>query len=306
MTSPSAITDRPAHTVWTPQIILALLAVYVIWGSTYLAIRFALLSWPPLLMASTRFFAAGGLLLGYLRWRGTAWPTRAELRGAGLVGILLLCGGNGGVVLAEQWVSSSLSAALIATTPIWAVLLASLWGKRPMLVEWVGIFIGFSGVLLLNADGELRAYPLGALALMVASFSWALGSVLSQRVALPKGAMASAIEMLAAAPILLLGSFLRGEHMAGPMEPVALGAWVYLVVFGSLFGFGAYVYLLAHVRPAIATSYAYVNPVVALMLGTVFAGEHIAPLGLAGMGVALVGVAVIVLGRALWPATRTP
>lgn len=284
---------------FTPDVVLSLAAVYLVWGSTYLAIRLALVSLPPFLMAGTRFAVAGAALFAFLRWRGAPAPTRQQWLSAALIGALLLGGGNGGVVFAEQWVSSSLAAALIATTPLWAVVISGALGKWPTRFEWVGLVIGFAGVVILNLEGELRANPLGAVALMMASLSWSFGSVLSQRLKLPPGMMGSAAEMLCAAPLLLLAGLLRGEHIVWPIPTPALWAWLYLVSFGSIVGFGAYMYLLSRVRIALATSYAYVNPVVALMLGVLIAGERVTRLGLIGIGVILVGVIVIVLGRSL-------
>lgn len=286
-------------TSFAPDVIFSLLAVYFIWGSTYLAIRLALESLPPLLMAGARFVVAGGLLFAVLRWRKAPLPTRTEWRNAAIIGALLLGGGNGGVVFAEQWVSSSLAAALIATTPLWSVVISGVLGRWPSRLDWVGLLIGLAGVIVLNLEGELRANPWGAVLLLMASLSWATGSVLSQRLALPKGMMSSAAEMLAAAPILLLMGALHGERLAGPITAGAGWAWLYLVFFGSIVGFAAYIHLLSRVRIALATSYAYVNPVVALALGAWLAGERVTPIGLLGIGIILVGVIVIVLGRSL-------
>lgn len=286
-------------TSFAPDVIFSLLAVYFIWGSTYLAIRLALVSLPPLLMAGARFVAGGGLLFAFLRWRKAPLPTRIEWRNAAIIGALLLGGGNGGVVFAEQWVSSSLAAALIATTPLWSVVISGVLGRWPSRLDWLGLLIGLVGVIVLNLEGELRANPWGAAVLLLASLSWATGSVLSQRLSLPKGMMSSAAEMLAAAPLLLLMGAVHGERLPTSITASAGWAWVYLVVFGSIVGFAAYIHLLSRVRLALATSYAYVNPVVALALGAWLAGERVTPIGLLGIGVILVGVIVIVVGRGL-------
>jgi drug/metabolite transporter (DMT)-like permease len=274
-----------------------LLAVYVIWGSTYLAIRIAVADLPPFLLSGSRFIVAGGILLAILRWRGEPLPTRRQWLSAAMVGGLLLGGGNGGVVFAEQWVSSSLAAAIVATSPLWVALFSGLFGQWPQRREWFGIALGIAGVVLLNTSGELRANPLGAIVILIAPISWALGSVLSRRVNLPNGMMATAAEMLTGGILLMGASLLRGETLGAAIAPQAVAAWVYLILFGSLVGFSAFMYLIRNVRPALATSYAYVNPVVALGLGVALAGEKISGLELAAIGITLAGVVLIVLVR---------
>ena len=278
------------------SVLFSLLAVYVIWGSTYFAIRVAVTAWPPLLLVGLRFILAGGLLFTFLRLRGAPVPTRQQWLHAGLVGLLLLGGGNGLVAVAEQWVSSSLAAALVATAPLWVALFSGLSGHWPSRGEWLGIGVGFLGVILLNLEGEMRANPLGAIALVLAPFSWAVGSVLSRRLKLPAGPMASATEMLTSGLVVTAAGVLTGERLTALTLPT-VGAWLYLVVFGSLVAFSAYVYLIRTVRPALALSYAYVNPVVALGLGLALGGEKLTAVGLAGVGVILVGVVLITLAQ---------
>jgi drug/metabolite transporter (DMT)-like permease len=289
-------------TAWGSEgmgVALALLAVYIIWGSTYLAIRIAIQpgGMPPFLMAGGRFLVAGILLFGYLKVRGYPTPNRKEWLGAGLVGILLLVTGNGLVVVAEQWVSSGLAALVIATVPIWAALFAGLWGRWPKPIEWVGLGLGFLGIVLLNLEGQMQANPFGALALLVAAGSWAFGSVWSRHLSMPHGLMSSAAQMLVGGAVLLVLSLGTGERMTTMPTTGPLLAFVYLVVFGSLVGFSAYSFLLQRVRPSLATSYAYVNPVVAVALGVGLAGEHVTMIGLAAMPVILAGVAIVVLAR---------
>jgi len=279
-------------------VVAALLAVYVVWGSTYLAIRVALEGFPPLLMAGVRFALAGAALYAWLRLRGTAAPTRAQWGAATLVGGFLLLGGNGGVVVAEQWVASGLTALGVATVALWSALFAGVWGQWPRRLEWVGLAVGFAGVALLNLEGNLRASPMGAVALLVATVSWAFGSMWSRHLDLPRGLMAAAAEMLAGGGLLLVASAVVGERV--PPVPAAR-AWLalaYLIVFGSWVGFSAYLYLLRRVRPAIATSYAYVNPIVAMFLGVAFAGERITPTEWLAMPVILAGVALVALAHA--------
>ena len=277
--------------------VLALLAVYVVWGSTYLAIRVALEGFPPFLMAGLRFVVAGGVLYLVLRLRGAPAPRRAQWRSATLVGGLLLLGGNGGVVVAEQWVASGLAALGVATVALWSAIFAGLWGQWPRRLEWVGLAFGFAGVALLNLEGNLRASPAGAVALLVATVSWALGSMWSRHLDLPAGLMASAAEMLAGGGLLLVASVLVGENVPRAVSMRPLVALAYLIVFGSWIGFSAYLYLLRRVRPAVATSYAYVNPVIAMALGVALAGERVTLTEWAAMPVILGGVALVVIAH---------
>jgi len=278
------------------EVLLSLLAVYTIWGSTYLAIRLALVSLPPFFLMGTRFIAAGVSLFAFLRLRGAPNPTRREWLSSAVIGALMLGGGMGGVAFAEQWVSSSLAAALVATAPLWVAIMSSGLGQRPTRLEWIGIIIGFGGVILLNLEGDLRANPLGAAAMMLAPICWALGSVLSRRLSLPAGPIGTAAEMLMGGLVLMVMSQGRGEQVAS-VTPGAFWAWFYLVTFGSLIAFSAYMHLIRTVRPALATSYAYVNPIVALLLGVALAGETITGVGLLGIGVILAGVVLITFLR---------
>jgi len=293
----------PTSTAATPRqgwlsIALALLAVYLIWGSTYLAMRLAIKGFPPFLMAGTRFLIAGTLLFFFLRLRGGKLPSRKQCAAAALVGILLLVGGNSLVAFAEQTVASSVASLAIATVPLWAVLFARIWGRWPSRPEWIGLAAGFLGILLLNLGGNLHANPLGAAILLTAAGCWAFGTVLSQHLPLPpSGAMSSAIEMLAGGTILMLLTLLHGDHLAASVPTVSWWALGYLIVFGSLVGFSAYVFLLKRVRPALATSYAYVNPLVAVALGAGLAGETITWPELLALLFILTGVVLVALGR---------
>ena len=271
----------------------ALLAVYVIWGSTYLGIRIALEGFPPFLMAGVRFVIAGAILFAGLWLRGAPAPTPRQWGGAALVGGLLLLGGNGGVVVAEQSVASGLAAVGVATVALWSALFAGVWGQWPRRLEWAGLAVGFAGVALLNVGGGLRASPVGALALLVGPVCWALGSMWSRRLDLPGGLMASAAEMLTGGAMLLAVSAAIGERAPAALAARPTAALAYLIVFGSWIGFSAYLYLLRRVRPAVATSYAYVNPVVAMVLGVAFGGERIEAGEWAAMPVILAGVALV-------------
>ena len=276
---------------------LALLSVYLVWGSTYLAIRFALESWPPFLMAGIRFLVAGGLLYGFLRWRGMAAPTRAQWLNAAFTGTLLLGLGNGLVCYAEQSVASGLAAVAVASMPLFAATFAGLYGQWPRRIEWLGLAIGFAGVILLNLGSGMGASPWGALALIVAPIAWAFGSVWSRQRDMPPAAMNTAAQMLCGGVILTLAALLFGERM--PVQPTIAStlALVYLIVFGSLVAFTAYLYLLENVRPLMATSYAYVNPPVAVLIGAWFGGELVHGNDIVAMLIILAGVALITLTR---------
>lgn len=274
---------------------LCLITLYFIWGSTFIGMKLAIESFPPFMMASLRFLFAGGLLYVLLRWRGEAHPTSAQWVGAAIVGTLLLSVGNAGVAYAEQWVDTGAAAMVIATVPIWVAVFSGLWGDWPHKREWLGIMLGFIGVAILNLDGNMQAHPLGASILLIAAASWGVGSVLGKRLPLPEGAMSSAAQMLAGGAVLAIVSMLQGEHMSAAPTLNAILALAYLVVFGSFVAYSAYLYLLKTVRPALATSYAFVNPVVALGLGVWLAGEHIGRFEWIAMAAILAGVVLVLL-----------
>jgi drug/metabolite transporter (DMT)-like permease len=278
-------------------VVAALLAVYIVWGSTYLGISIAIEGFAPFQMLGVRFTIAGIVLYTVLRARGAPAPSRKQWTASAVVGGLLLGGGTGSVAFAEQWVASGLAAVWIATMPLWMALFAGLTGRWPNRREWLGLGVGVAGVLLLNREGNLQANPIGAVALTFATLSWALGSVLSRHLSLPSGLMASAAEMLIGGALLLAISIVTGEKLPSPTGRSVL-ALAYLIVFGSLIAFSAYGYLLRKVRPALATSYAYVNPVVAVMLGVGLAGEPISLIGIVAMLAILAAVALVALSRA--------
>ena len=276
---------------------LALLAVYLIWGSTYLAIRIALQSFPPFAMAGLRFFIAGVVMYAWLRLRGAPAPTWRQWRNAAVTGVLLLLFGNGMVCFAEQSVASGLAAIAVASEPLFVALILFAYRERPSRAEIVGLIVGFVGVIVLNLGGDLRAAPWAALALLVAAAAWAFGSIWSRRQDMPRGPMNVAAQMLCAAPALGLFAWSTGERLPAHPHLNAVAALAYLVVFGSIVGFSAYLYLLKHVRPALSASYAYVNPPVAVLIGTLLVGERVGVLEIAGMAVILAGVAIITLAQ---------
>jgi len=279
------------------RVLIALLAVYIAWSSTYLAIRVALKDFPPFLMMGIRFFFTGAGLYLFLRIRGAPAPGRVQWRNAAFIGALLLLGGSGGVAFAEQWVASGLAALMIATVPLWTVLFSKIWEHRPSRFEWIGLALGLAGVAILNLEANLKANPAGAVTLIIASMSWAFGSAWSRHLSLASGIMSSAAEMITGGALVLIVSFLAGEKIPLSLSWYSVAAIAYLAIFGSLVGFIAYRYLLENVRPALATSYAYVTPVLAVMLGGGLAGEQITAKGISAMIIILFSVILVMLGQ---------
>jgi len=282
-------------------VLLALAILYLVWGSTYLAMRIAIEGIPPLLMAAIRFLAAGAALVAVMRLRGRPMPSARQWRNAGLTGLLLCTFGNGLVAISQQWVATSLAAVMVASTTLWTALFAGIAGKWPRPLEWVGLLVGAAGVVVLNLDGELRGSPLGTVLLILAPASWALGSVFAVKLEQPRGLMGSGAQMLAGGLGLLLLALLRGDTADVHPSPRSLAALLYLIIFGSLIAYSAYGYLLHTVRPALATSYAYVNPVVAMALGVSLGGEHVSTAGFVGGGLIISAVVLVGLFR-----ERTP
>lgn len=281
----------------SPALIIAVFGIWVVWGSMYFFTHAALREWPPYWLAGSRFLAAGSISFLFLRARGAPLPTRPQWRGAAVVGFFLLVLGTGSTVFSQQWNSSGLASAIAATATIWIALLSGLLGKWPRPIEWAGIALGFGGVLLLNAGAIASGNTLGLLIGFFGTLAWSVGSVLSMKVPLPNGWMRTAAQMLIGGSLLMLISVARGEHVTLLVSAGTWGAWVMLII-GSWMGFGSYMYLLANARPSLATSYAYMNPAVALLLGVFVAGEAIAPLELAGIAVILASVAFIWLANA--------
>ncbi len=288
----------------TRLVVPALAAVYLIWGSTYLAMRVAVEGLPPFMMASTRFILTGLILLAFLRIRGTAWPTRREWLYATPVGTLMFVLGNGTVAVAEKHISSGVAAVVCGTMPLWVAALGRFFGEKTTSREWLALVLGFGGVAVLGFGGELRAEPFSALILFLAPISWALGSLLARRLPLAKGLMSAATQMLTGGLVMSVVSVIAREEV--PVSPPASSviAWAYLAVFGSLVAYSAYTYLLANARPAVATSYAYVNPVIAVAMGVGMGGEHAGPEVF--IAVALIVAATVLVIRKPAPVLESP
>ncbi|MFZ6691337.1 drug/metabolite exporter YedA [Undibacterium sp. SXout20W] len=280
------------------SVILALLTVYIVWGSTYFAIQVALESFPPLMMIGTRFVAAGSILFAWQLWRGSRLPSLREWRDGGIIGILMLGGGTGLTACAEQYVSSGLTAVFIACSPMILSGLSGLFGDWPKRREWVGIVCGFAGAVLLASDSQFSAQPVGIILLLAAILSWDVGSILSQKkLKMAAGGMGFASEMLIGGIFLVIASLIVGEHATGAISFNAIAAWLYLVTAGSLLAFTAYMYLLSKVHTGLAGSYAYVNPVIAVALGATFGGELISGKAIVAMAIILGSVIMLTTSR---------
>ncbi|HEY2065524.1 MAG TPA: EamA family transporter [Gemmatimonadaceae bacterium] len=290
------------------RLVAAFAAVYLIWGSTYLAIRFAVETLPPLLMVGARFVIAGTIMLLWARLRGRSlWPTAMEWRTGFVSGALMLFGGNGAVVWAEQTVPSGIAALLVAVVPLWMVLLDWLrpGGRRPATLVFPGLALGLLGLVLLvgpdafRGSGDIKLA--GAGVLMVGSLSWAIGSLYTQRAPKPSsGAIGAGTQMVAGGVCSLLVGLATGELPALDLAHAStrsVFSLLYLITFGSLIGFTAYLYMLAHTTAAKAATYAYVNPIVAVLLGWWLAGEPVSMRTLVAAGVILAGVAIITVAR---------
>lgn len=287
------------------QLFAAFASVYIIWGSTYLAIRFAIETLPPFFMSGVRFLVAGVIMIAWARLRGAPWPTRVQWRSAAIVGALLLAGGNGGVTWGEQFVPSGLTALMIATVPLWVVLLDWLrpGGRRPLPAVFIGVGLGLVGLGLLIGPGQLgdAVHPVGAAVVLLAALLWSMGTVYGNKADLPDAPlMASGVEMFSGALVLVAAGFLTGETARLDLPGVTMRsalAMLYLIVFGSLVGFTSYSWLIRNAPPAQTATYAYVNPIVAVFLGWALADEVLTLRMLVGAGVTLLGVAIITAHR---------
>ncbi|HEV8314552.1 MAG TPA: EamA family transporter [Burkholderiaceae bacterium] len=303
MSSTLTATASPPRQGLGPLVIACLAATWLIWGSTYLAIKFALPSFPPFLQMGSRFITAGVLLMAWMRLaRRAPWPTRAQWRNAFIVGTLMLGGGMGGTAYAEQSVGSGLVVAFIAIVPVLMVALNAALGTHPSRSEMAGIAVGVGGVLLLTQGAGFRASPVGLFAIATACVTWCVGSVMSQRhFTLAPGAVGFASEMICGGLVLMLLASLDGEYAKQaalwPPHPTAVAAWFYLVVAGSLIAFNAYMLLLTKASPALASSYCFVNPVIAMLLGVTLGGETITGYEWLAAAVVVSGVVLLLRGK---------
>lgn len=312
MTLEAAPTEIPARqrersTPSTALVIAAFAAVYIIWGSTFLGIAIAIKTIPPLLMAGARWIVAGGLLYTVLRLRGVPRPSFAQWKNSAVVGALLLGAGNGGMTWSQQTVPSGIAALIVAAVPLWMILLEWLrpHGRRPHGLVFVGLALGFVGVVLIivgkDHGGNRVVPPAAGAALLFATVSWAFGSIYARHVPLPESRLMSvAAQMLAAGPILLLAGLATGEgtrfHLATAITPTSIGCFLYLAIFGSMIGFSCYAWLLQVSTPARVSTYAYVNPLIAVVLGRIVLAEPL-PHTVLLAGTAILGGVILITLR---------
>jgi drug/metabolite transporter (DMT)-like permease len=302
---PSTRTLRLAAPTHMPALIIGCLAAtWLIWGSTYLAIKWALVSFPPFFQMGTRFVAAGLLLGAWALWRGAAWPSRNQWFSATVLGALMLGGGYGATAWAEVSVSSGLVVAFIAVVPALVALMQWPYGVRPTRAEAAGIAMGLLGVGLLTTGQGFSASLPGLLAIALACLTWSLGTVWAMHglpggrsLALAPGAAGYASQMLVGGLMLLAGAWATGETPTLPPDARSLACWLYLVVAGSLVGFSAYMVLLQRTSAALASSYTFVNPLIGLVIGVAVGGEVITGLEWAAAGVISAGVVLLLMGR---------
>lgn len=279
---------RPA--AWL--IVGCLLAVYIVWGTTYYAIKVGIEGTDPFFLVGTRFTVAGVLLLAWQRIRGQAMPSKGQWLRATLVGFLLLVVGNGGVAFAEHWVSSGATVALISVMPLATALWSGAFGEWPRRMEWAAIALGGVGAAVMLLGRDLQASGLATLVILLGTTCWSLGTVLSRKLDIPHGPTGFGAEMLSAGVLALVVSALLGEHWALPTSPRVYFAWGYLVVFGSLIAFSAYRYVVERVSPTLAATYAYVNPPVALLVGWWLGNETFSSNVFIGLPIVLTSVAL--------------
>lgn len=293
-----------SHTTPRWQLVAAFLIIYVVWGSTYLAMRFAVNTIPPFLMGATRFLLAGGALYIWSAWQGRARVTPRAWRDAAIVGGLLLFWGNGSVSWSAQRVPSGMMSLMVASVPLWVVVFEGVRGVRPTVLQMLGVVAGLFGVslLVLPADGSWTRAPvdpLGALVLTIGSMAWTAGSLYSRSAEQPAYApMTSAMQMLVGGVLQLGLSAASGEFARVHLDAVSLQSALsvaYLVVFGSLVGFSAYMWLLQRATPTAVGTYAYVNPAIAVLLGVMLAGERLPARAIAAMAIILGSVALVSL-----------
>lgn len=274
-------------------LVMALLSTYFIWGGTYLAIRFGIESIPPFLIVGLRFSIAGALLYLVLRYLGSPAPTFKQWRGAAIIGFLLPVCGNGTVSNVQMHVSSSVAALSIATAPVWMAIFSSFWGHKISKKEWLGIAIGFIGIALLNIGGSFKGDATSAMLLMFAAASWSFGSVWSKYISMPEGLMGAASQMFCGGLISLLLSRLFNEPWPTHISDKSWAAILFLIFLSSIVAYSAYQWLLKNVRPLVASSNTFVNPIVAFGLGIWLANESVTKAECLALAVILIGVYLI-------------
>lgn len=289
---------RAGHAPHLPLPVLAsLAAVYLIWGSHYLATAIALESYPPFMLTAMRLLAAICILLISLKLRGATLPTQREAACAVSTGAVMFAGAGAITLGQDLGVASGLASLAVGAVPVWATLISLIFGYRPCAVEGAGLIVGIGGLAILNLEGGMQGQPLGAALVLAGSLMWAFGSVLSNRLALPRGITGVMFQMTGGFLALALISLARGERLPTDPTPLSTLALAYLAVVSTLMAFSAYMYLVRHVRPALATSYAYVNPVIAVLLGAVLLAEPVTGSSVLATIVIVTGVVLVMLGK---------
>jgi drug/metabolite transporter (DMT)-like permease len=301
-----------------PRAWAALIAVYIVWGSTYLAIRFTIETIPPFISAGIRFLVSGAILFAWRRLSGDPAPKKVEWRSASIVGLLLLLGGNGGLVWAEQRIPSGIASLFIATTPLWMVLIDSVrrGGTRANWYTWVGVLVGLFGIALLANPWQAHTTasppldPVGIIVLLIAALSWSIGSLYSRNARLPDSPLlGTGMEMLVGSAGLFAFATLVGEWKQFDLTAVSLrsvSGLTYLILFGSGIGFVAYTWLLRNAPTSIVSTYAYVNPVVAILLGSIIANEPLERIEIISAAIIIAGVVLITTSKSLIQRKTSP
>lgn len=279
-------------------VIGALILVYIIWGSTYLGGAIALESYPAFMVVSSRLMIAMVILMAILKIKHVPFPPIRHMLNAVFIGGLMFGGGAGLVSFAQHnGVSSGLASLGVAAVPLWATIFASVLGYRPSRLEVVGLVVGISGVAILNLEHGMQSQPLGATALLIGPTLWAFGSMFSNRLTMPKGLMGTVFQMMGGSIVLIVMSIVSHEQFPPQPSVRSTLALLLLAIFGTLIAFSAYMYLVRTVRPTLATSYAYVNPVIAVVLGIVLLAEQISSTGILAMVVIVTGVILLMMGK---------
>ncbi|HGM5392301.1 TPA: drug/metabolite exporter YedA [Serratia marcescens] len=279
-------------------LLISLFSLYFIWGSTYFLIKIGLESFPPVMLTGLRFITAGLILTIVLLFKRAPRPPKSEIRNAALVGIMLLAAGNGSVTLAEHFqVPSGLTAVMVATVPLFTLSVGFFYGHKAARIEWAGVALGLFGIIILNSGGHLGNNPWGSIIILFGSLCWAIGTNWGASKPLPEGLMAGAIEMVTAGLVLLIISQCLGERVQGQPTIKSLSAMAYLIIFGSVVTIVAYMYLIRHTSQALATSYAYVNPLVAVFIGTMFGHESLKFNEFCGLIVIITAVLLVTAGK---------
>jgi drug/metabolite transporter (DMT)-like permease len=301
-----------------PKAWAALIAVYIVWGSTYLAIRFTVETIPPFISAGIRFLISGAILFAWRRLSGDPAPKKVEWRSASIVGLLLLLGGNGALVWAEQHIPSGIASVFIATTPLWMVLIDSLrpGGTRANWLTWLGVLVGLFGIFLLANPWQAHTAaspplnPIGIIVLLVAALSWSIGSLYSRNARLPDSPLlGTGMEMLVGSAGLFAFATLIGEWKQFDLSTISMrsvSGLTYLIIFGSGIGFVAYTWLLRNAPTSIVSTYAYVNPVVAILLGSIIADEPLGTIELISAAIIIASVVLITSSKSLAPRKTSP